>query len=421
MQYPRYQKQLVIIDISSEKSISGVDRYLEMLTKIVAQKLPDHKILRISLVHISSTLSLNVMRHKNNYAYLQFPFPREAQRVIDSLLWLSKYNQTLIHLLSDHLDWGAKTLVHIHTLNLMHLALSIKEQMRDCKIVSHLHCIPWKMNINSNEHLFNRLWYDYELGSKVNAETFLTNNAEGSVYTESDSIVCLTECAREFVQRMNTCAHKKISLIPNGLADFSQDFSRDYRFEEELRLIFVGSLSKGKGLDFILEAMCIAKARGAKLAIDVAGTCSDRMKKDIHRRYPNLAISLHGRIERDDLMELYRSADIGVIASLQEQCSYTAIEMAMMALPIITTAVDGLDEMFEDEVNALKVPVHFSRVRGLSVDVAQYAECLVRLTEDESLRARLGQSARQLYLSRYTLEQMGEATVALYRQLQESV
>lgn len=98
--------------------------------------------------------------------------------------------------------------------------------MRDCKIVSHLHCIPWKMNINSNEHLFNRLWYDYELGSKVNAETFLTNNAEGSVYTESDSIVCLTECAREFVQRMNTCAHKKISLIPNGFADFSQDFNQ---------------------------------------------------------------------------------------------------------------------------------------------------------------------------------------------------
>lgn len=45
--------------------------------------------------------------------------------------------------------------------------------------------------------------------------------------------------------------------------------------------------------------------------------------------------------------------------SLQEQHSYAAIEMAMFGMPMIITAVDGLDEMFVDEISCLKVNTLF--------------------------------------------------------------
>ncbi|WP_289415493.1 glycosyltransferase family 4 protein, partial [Bacteroides acidifaciens] len=119
----------------------------------------------------------------------------------------------------------------------------------------------------------------------------------------------------------------------------------------------------------------------------------------------------------DKLKEVYQNSDIGVIASLQEQASYVALEMSMFGLAVITTAVDGLDEMFTDGVTALKVGVTFSAEDGLKVDVKMLEDKLIELIEDKKKRHRLGYNARRMYLEKLTLEQMTERTVSIYRQL----
>lgn len=91
------------------------------------------------------------------------------------------------------------------------------------------------------------------------------------------------------------------------------------------------------------------------------------------------------------------TCDAGIIASLQEQCSYVAIEMSMFGMPLITTAVDGLDEMFIDEESALKVSTRFSNVYGLSADTDDMANKMKRLIDDKELRYRLSNNIRKLY------------------------
>lgn len=103
------------MEICSEKSISGVNRYLEMLLRIVSDRLRDYKIVWVILTHQSSKISLSSRAYGGAYQHLAIPIHLKDLRDINSLLQTYKYKQTLIHLLSDHLDWGAKTLVHIHT------------------------------------------------------------------------------------------------------------------------------------------------------------------------------------------------------------------------------------------------------------------------------------------------------------------
>jgi glycosyltransferase involved in cell wall biosynthesis len=124
-----------------------------------------------------------------------------------------------------------------------------------------------------------------------------------------------------------------------------------------------------------------------------------------------------GRIPFEELKKLYAQCDIGIIASLQEQASYVAIEMAMFGLPIVSTAVDGLDEIFTDEINALKVRTKFSPIFGLSVDVEMMAKQIVRLIEDENMREMLSQNVRQLYEQRFNLDLMIDRTVSVYKEL----
>ena len=56
-------------------------------------------------------------------------------------------------------------------------------------------------------------------------------------------------------------------------------------------------------------------------------------------------VSFVGRVEKDKLDCIYSMADLGVIASYTEQCSYVMIEMMMRGIPLVATSVAGVNEM----------------------------------------------------------------------------
>ena len=64
--------------------------------------------------------------------------------------------------------------------------------------------------------------------------------------------------------------------------------------------------------------------------------------KDLINASSDIASSViyTGQLSRKEVMEWLEIADIGVISSYYEQCSYTTIEMMMYGLPIV--ASDGI-------------------------------------------------------------------------------
>ena len=192
-------------------------------------------------------------------------------------------------------------------------------------------------------------------------------------------------------------------------------YSNVSRFESNVfHLLYVGVVNPSKGLDYILQAMLLVQKLGYNLKLSVAGDIAYLERNRIRASYPNLQVDLLGCISFQELCTLYQRVDCGVIASLQEQCSYVAIEMCMFGLPIITTAVDGLDEIFTHELNALKVKTRFSRPLGLCVDVENLAGQIICLAKDAALRKQLGDNARQLYLANFSVEQMIQQTLSIY-------
>lgn len=405
--------RVLLLNLSTSGVFIGVDRYLEVLCNYLSYQRVKVTWVDFRINH--SACNIQLVRDSIYLSKVLVPLPQNYEVLLKNIGKMDSYGKYIVDLLRRQgCIPSTIDIIHLQSPNLASIASALRSVHSQCKLITHIHTISWKGLINEHSQLFNRLYFEYYHQNKTLHTRVI---GEDISVCESNSIICLTKCAHEFISRMYPSAVDRIRIIPNGLSDWGQGSARAYNAKEQCRLIFVGTLSKGKGLDFILEAMNIAQERGVRLAIDVAGTCSDSVKEGIYSRYPELSISLHGRVERDELIALYRRADIGVIASLQEQCSYAAIEMCMMGLPIITTAVDGLDEMFEDEVNALKVPVSYSRTRGLSVNTDYYAKCIARLATDSTLRERLGASARKLYLERYTADIMEERTVGIYNKI----
>ena len=125
------------------------------------------------------------------------------------------------------------------------------------------------------------------------------------------------------------------------------------------------------------------------------------MSSHIRKAYKQLKIDILGTVSFNELKELYTTNTIGVIPSLHEQCSYVAIEMSMFGMPMIVSDVDALSEMFEDEVNALRIPLVFDEDFGLELDEEKLADAIIRLIDDEALRLKLSTNAIKNYQERF--------------------
>ena len=128
-------------------------------------------------------------------------------------------------------------------------------------------------------------------------------------------------------------------------------------------------------------------------------------------------ITLTGFINPDALKQLYAVADVGVMPSLMEQCSYTAIEMRFHKIPIIVSAVDGLDEMYEHEVDALKVPVHYTSKGIRILQPEEIAKSIIRLLKDEALAKQLAENSHEKGLQLFTAERMGEEYLKIIEEM----
>lgn len=408
---------LYLIDMSEATNTSGVDRYVDTLV----HGLQSYTDIKIHWIHLRRDSELLFPREEQVEECIKYtiPLPQQYNDLISEQFWMRKYNEQVYRLTKHLFNSKENCIIHLHTLNLIDLATYIRENT-GCKVITHLHCIPWKGLYNCDKKRFNMLYkitYINKEKEVANPEMYLIGNCELRSYVKPDALICVTQCAVDFLK---TCIHTRtanIKVIPNGINDLSKHLERRLTKikNDSFRCLYVGVVSESKGVMYILKALNLVKQQGYNVSLSIAGACSPTFRQKIVQDFPNIEVNVLGRVSFDQLKMLYLQSDIGIIASLQEQASYVAIEMAMFGLPIVTTAVDGLDEIFTDDVNALKVGTKFSSVLGLSVDIEMMANQIVRLLENSKLRDKLSQNVRKLYKKELNIELMLQKTVDLYQ------
>jgi glycosyltransferase involved in cell wall biosynthesis len=87
--------------------------------------------------------------------------------------------------------------------------------------------------------------------------------------------------------------------------------------------------------------------------------------------------------------------------------------MMMHALPVIVTKTGGLDEIVEDGVSGLKVPVR--TIKGQrQVDVKQLSEKIRLLLDNPAYAQELGENGRKRFLEKFELSVFKEKMLNLY-------
>ena len=168
-------------------------------------------------------------------------------------------------------------------------------------------------------------------------------------------------------------------------------------------LIFVGRLDEAKGLRALLAAYKEVLKTNPDTHLFIAGD-GDFNSWLSDAKNDRLKITFTGKLDQEQLYELYSIADVGIMPSYYEQCSYVGIEMMMFGLPIIASDGMGVKEMFTDGVNAKIAPVG-NREKPEEFQNNLTAS-MIELLQSPELTERLGSRARKMYEEKYTLKLM---------------
>lgn len=404
---------IYLLDVTNADSTNGVDRYIACLLEGLTKTESFNRIYRISFLAGCRKIFQRV-EEKKGYTSIQIPLPEKFGTVIGEVYWSNRFNQALYNRIKSYFETDELSIVHIHTLNLIDIAVEIKKHT-PIKIITHLHCIPWKSLYNLDQSLFNQLYIQYYINHDV-SDKFYTSHSEETAYKLCDKVIACTTCGALFVRQISNIPENKIIEVSNGITDLYPEYTDfDRPLNTPARLLFVGSVVAGKGIFFILEALRKVIAAGYPVELYIAGSGPEINFDRICREFSNVPVNLLGSIPFDQLQAYYKSCDIGIIGSLQEQNSYVAIEMCMFGMPVVTTAIDGLDEMFTHQVNVLKVPVLFDRLSGLKVNTDRMQAEIVELLTSAEKRQKLSKGARQLYKRKFTSTGMTRQIIQIYQ------
>lgn len=399
---------LVFLNITVDGGFSGVNRYLQMMMQGLAAY-PDIAVHTVYVLEKKDMLFADI-RYEGEEVRAIVPFPLNTRPVIKEDFWMTAYAERVADMLDGYFRGKQHLIWNVHCINLSRLAVILK-QRHGGQILTYLHCIPWKFDLETNPPGFNERYRKYLAREYAG---FNDSAVEQLTYEAADHLVCVTESARSYLKEFMQVAPEKISVVMNGLAPMEQS-QRRQRVAGVNELLYVGRVSREKGVPGLLEALRKVKRKGYAFRLTLAGPGRAGFIRELKEKFSELELEFVGQIPFEELMSRYTACTLGVIPSLHGQCSYVALEMAMFGVPLVVTDVDGLGEMFIQRRTALKVPLVFDEVNGLSVDTRKLADAIVHLLDRPALRKQLSENVRRYFQEHFTAEIMLKNTLEIYK------
>jgi glycosyltransferase involved in cell wall biosynthesis len=223
-----------------------------------------------------------------------------------------------------------------------------------------------------------------------------------SIAEKTSGLAAMTNLSKGILIREYGIAEEKISVIPHGIHSMPYSSSAKPKsalgFSKKVKLLTFGLLNRGKGLEYVIEALPKVVKVYPDLMYIVLGVTHPNVLKEEGESYRNfliqkvhdLKLSSHVNfyneyVSLDELLQFLRAADIYISTSLNpnQTVSGTLSYALGSGRAVISTSFAQAKEIITSEAGIL---VNFR-------DPDSYAEALIKLLKDSILRDQLGKNA----------------------------
>lgn len=321
-------------------------------------------------------------------------------------------------LLSLYIEDNYNNIFFVNHSPCVDLLRAIRSNFPKSKMVFTIHDQGWTTPLLGNSKCLeelkrNRLVKIEGLNHRVASFVVKYCNEEKKMYNIADAIICLSRSTYQLLHDFYGIDYHKLYFIPNCLPKainipfIEKDEARKilHLNDSEKVLLYVGRTSKAKGIIELLrvfERICY-KIKNVRLVI----VGEVHSLEEFTKLTPTSCsqITYTGLISSEQLALWYASADIGIIPSYTEQCSYAALEMMHTPGVVVTTDGWGLDEVFNDK-NAIIAPIQrkSNEIETKQLEENLYSALIKALTLEEPDLDALKIQCRTLLENRYNFD-----------------
>lgn len=199
------------------------------------------------------------------------------------------------------------------------------------------------------------------------------------------------------VNECNGQMHDKVLVIHCGVdTQLFQPRTAPTPYEQgagPFAILCIGTLHEVKGQTYLIDACRQLKAQGIDFVCHFAGDGPDldKLQKQAAQAGLTEAMRFHGRLKREEIVNLLHKADVVVAPSVptrdgrREGIPVVLMEAMGSTVPVISTRLSGIPELVEHGKSGLLTEPG---------DVDALAAALVQLYQDPALRQRFGQVGR---------------------------
>jgi glycosyltransferase involved in cell wall biosynthesis len=220
--------------------------------------------------------------------------------------------------------------------------------------------------------------------------------------------------ASQFLQR--GIEDDKIVVIPNAIdpEDFSNPppkgyFRNLFGLTDEEIILYLGRISKLKGLDILIKAFSLLKRR-SNVKLVLAGP-DDGLLEPLQKIVASLKLRdkvlFTGALTRKLVVGALNDASVTVYPSLQEGFGIVPLESGIMGKPVIVSDYPSMEFVKKGQF-------------GLVVEygnIIQLKEALETILEDPELAKKLGQNGKSYVLENFSWNVVGRKVEDIYNQV----
>jgi len=194
-----------------------------------------------------------------------------------------------------------------------------------------------------------------------------------------DAVMALSRRQKNEIAELYAIAPE--TIYTTGVGYNAQLFSFDgEKAPDGVRLVYAGKLSRAKGVPWMLRALATLTALPWTLDLVGGGSGPEkaeclRMARDLGQR-----VVIHGPVPQEKLAEILRQGHLFILPSFFEGIPIVLLEAMACGCRVVTTALPGVDELFEALPETWFSTVALPRLqhvdRPVAEDEAVFERCL---------------------------------------------
>ncbi len=201
----------------------------------------------------------------------------------------------------------------------------------------------------------------------------------------SDHVIAVSNILRSIIIKEYNIIPSKISVIHNGV---EQNFFVEKQISSEGNsqyILFVGEITKMKGLDFLLNALQQLDDFHLVLVGKETAYLSE-LEKKYYALFESEKVTILGQMDQKALSLAYSNAKFLVLLSTYDSYGMVVLEAMAAGKPVVISDNVGAKEIIENGKEGFVVPLN---------DVDYLVSVLRYLLNDEEATKRMGQLAKQ--------------------------